>query len=46
MKEISALRPQGNLSSVIRLFVLDYFRSSAVAATALADAKQHATEGS
>lgn len=31
--EIDGQRQQGNLSSAIRLFVLDYFRSRAVAAT-------------
>jgi predicted DNA-binding ribbon-helix-helix protein len=31
--EIDSNRQQGNLSSAIRLFVLDYFRSRAMAAT-------------
>jgi predicted DNA-binding ribbon-helix-helix protein len=31
--EIDSNRQQGNLSSAIRLFVLDYFRSRALAAS-------------
>jgi predicted DNA-binding ribbon-helix-helix protein len=31
--EIDSNRQQGNLSSAIRLFVLDYFRSRAIPAT-------------
>ncbi len=31
--EIDSNRQQGNLSSAIRLFVLEYFRSRAIAAT-------------
>ncbi|HEY4834293.1 MAG TPA: aryl-sulfate sulfotransferase, partial [Bradyrhizobium sp.] len=31
--EIDSKRQQGNLSSAIRLFVLDYFRTRAAAAT-------------
>ena len=31
--EIDSKRQQGNLSSAIRLFVLDYFRSRAATAT-------------
>ena len=34
--EIDSNRQQGNLSSAIRLFVLDYFRSRAVSASATA----------
>ncbi|QWG17365.1 ribbon-helix-helix domain-containing protein [Bradyrhizobium sediminis] len=34
--EIDSNRQQGNLSSAIRLFVLDYFRTRAIAATAAA----------
>jgi predicted DNA-binding ribbon-helix-helix protein len=37
--EIDNNRQQGNLSSAIRLFVLDYFRSRACAATAASDSK-------
>jgi predicted DNA-binding ribbon-helix-helix protein len=36
--EIDSNRQQGNLSSAIRLFVLDYFRTRAVSAPA--DSKQ------
>ncbi len=36
--EIDSNRQQGNLSSAIRLFVLDYFRSRALAARGGADA--------
>jgi predicted DNA-binding ribbon-helix-helix protein len=38
--EIDSNRQQGNLSSAIRLFVLDYFRSRATTATP--DAKPQA----
>jgi predicted DNA-binding ribbon-helix-helix protein len=36
--EIDSNRQQGNLSSAIRLFVLDYFRTRATAAS---DSKPH-----
>ncbi len=37
--EIDSNRQQGNLSSAIRLFVLDYFRTRAAAAASLPDSK-------
>jgi predicted DNA-binding ribbon-helix-helix protein len=43
--EIDGNRQRGNLSSAIRLFVLDYFKNRAVAAAAPADANQHASSG-
>jgi predicted DNA-binding ribbon-helix-helix protein len=43
--EIDGNRQRGNLSSAIRLFVLDYFKNRAVAAAAPADADQHASSG-
>jgi predicted DNA-binding ribbon-helix-helix protein len=43
--EIDGNRQRGNLSSTIRLFVLDYFKNRAVAAAAPADANQHASSG-
>jgi predicted DNA-binding ribbon-helix-helix protein len=43
--EIDRNRQRGNLSSAIRLFVLDYFKNRAVAAAAPADANQHASSG-
>jgi predicted DNA-binding ribbon-helix-helix protein len=43
--EIDGNRQRGNLSSAIRLFVLDYFKNRALAAAAPADANQHASSG-
>ena len=43
--EIDGNRQRANLSSAIRLFVLDYFKNRAVAAAAPADANQHASSG-
>jgi predicted DNA-binding ribbon-helix-helix protein len=43
--EIDGNRQGANLSSAIRLFVLDYFKNRAVAAAAPADANQHASSG-
>jgi predicted DNA-binding ribbon-helix-helix protein len=40
--EIDGNRQQGNLSSAIRLFVLDHFRSQACIEPAAADARPHA----
>jgi len=40
--EIDSNRQQGNLSSAIRLFVLDYFRTRAMPATAAPDARPQA----
>ena len=40
--EIDGNRQQGNLSSAIRLFVLDHFRSQACGETAAADSRPHA----
>ena len=40
--EIDGNRQQGNLSSAIRLFVLDYFRSQACGEPAAADSKRQA----
>jgi predicted DNA-binding ribbon-helix-helix protein len=40
--EIDSKRQQGNLSSAIRLFVLDHFKSRATAASG-GDAKSHAS---
>jgi predicted DNA-binding ribbon-helix-helix protein len=40
--EIDGNRQQGNLSSAIRLFVLDHFRSQACGEPAAEDAKPHA----
>ena len=40
--EIDSNRQQGNLSSAIRLFVLDYFRSRANETTTAPEAKVHA----
>jgi predicted DNA-binding ribbon-helix-helix protein len=37
--EIDSNRQQGNLSSAIRLFVLDYFRSRAIAPQVVQDQK-------
>ena len=39
--EIDGGRQQGNLSSAIRLFVLDYFRSRAVPAAGTSSARMH-----
>jgi len=39
--EIDSNRQQGNLSSAIRLFVLDYFRTRAVPAPAAAPEARH-----
>lgn len=41
--EIDSSRQQGNLSSAIRLFVLDYFKNRT--AVAMADQKPHAPSG-
>ena len=43
--EIDGNRQRGNLSSAIRLFVLDYFKNRAIATAAPADANQHASSG-
>jgi predicted DNA-binding ribbon-helix-helix protein len=43
--EIDGNRQQGNLSSAIRLFVLDYFKNRTIAVAAPTDAKQHASSG-
>ena len=43
--EIDTNRHHGNLSSAIRLFVLDYFKNRTIAVAAPADAKQHASSG-
>ena len=43
--EIDGNRQQGNLSSAIRLFVLDYFKNRTIAVPAPADTKQHASSG-
>ena len=43
--EIDSNRQQGNLSSAIRLFVLDYFRSRAGAAPAAADVSPQSDGG-
>ena len=43
--EIDGNRQRDNLSSAIRLFVLDYFKNCAVAAAAPADTNQHASSG-
>ena len=40
--EIDGNRQQGNLSSAIRLFVLDYFRTRAIPAAAPEAARPHA----
>ena len=40
--EIDGNRQQGNLSSAIRLFVLDHVRSQACGEPAAADSRQHA----
>jgi predicted DNA-binding ribbon-helix-helix protein len=40
--EIDGGRQQGNLSSAIRLFVLDYFRSRAVPSTGTSSSRMHA----
>src|SRR3954464_11830215 len=40
--EIDGARQQGNLSSAIRLFVLDYFRTRAIPTAAPEAARQHA----
>jgi predicted DNA-binding ribbon-helix-helix protein len=40
--EIDGNRQQGNLSSAIRLFVLDHFRAQACGEPAAVDAKPHA----
>ena len=40
--EIDGNRQQGNLSSAIRLFVLDHFRSQACGGPASAEARLHA----
>ena len=42
--EIDSKRQQGNLSSAIRLFVLDYFKTRAAAAAA--DSKQQSSSAS
>jgi predicted DNA-binding ribbon-helix-helix protein len=39
--EIDGGRQQGNLSSAIRLFVLDYFRSRAVPSTSASPSRMH-----
>jgi len=41
--EIDSKRQQGNLSSAIRLFVLDHFKSRAAGASSGGDGKSHAT---
>ena len=43
--ETDSNRQQGNLSSAIRLFVLDYFKNRTIAVAAPTDAKQHASSG-
>jgi predicted DNA-binding ribbon-helix-helix protein len=40
--EIDGKRQQGNLSSAIRLFVLDHFKSRAAAVSGSSEAKPHA----
>jgi len=41
--EIDGKRQQGNLSSAIRLFVLDHFKSRAAGASSGGEGKSHAT---